>query len=99
MKTQDLVKKLSSKMKISKAESGRIVTAFCNTIIAGVKIDGRVVIMNFGTFTRRNLSAHVRSNFLAGRTLNVPARNFPWFRASKNLNAFVNNGRGEYGKN
>ena len=88
----ELVEKLSDHMDITQVEADRIVRAFCEVIITGVKIHGKVTLRNFGSFTSRTMKGYVGKKPWANGRITIPARRYPWFRASKNLNALVNNG-------
>ena len=90
----ELVEKLSDHMDITKAEADRIVLAFCNAIKRGLQKGDKVMILNFGVFEIRPLAARVSHNAHSGINFNLPARTRPWFRPSRHLNRFVNNGAG-----
>lgn len=81
--------KLSEKLKVSKAEGGRIVEEVTNLLTATLKKGDRVRFPGFGTFKVSKRKARIARNPQTGEPVRVPARTVPRFTPAKELKAAV----------
>lgn len=81
--------RLSEKLKVSKAEAGRIVDEFTGLVTGALKKGDRVRFPGFGSFRVSKRKARIARNPQTGEPVRVPARTVPRFTASKELKAAV----------
>ena len=93
MNKTDLVTELSHKMEITQKEATVIIDSFIETIIEGIKDDGRVCIMGFGSFRKRIKKARNARNPKTGEKIFVEEKITPHFTPGKELVNMVNGGR------
>ena len=91
--------KLADKLKLKKAENGRIVDEFTDLIIGTMKKGDRVRFPGFGTFKISKRKARVARNPQTGEPVKVPARNVPRFTAAKELKEAGNRSSLAHGRN
>ncbi len=89
MNKSDLIKKIATASGLSKANSGRALDAFINSVTKSLSKGEDVVLVGFGTFTTSKRSARVGRNPQTGATINIPAAVVPKFRAGKALKTAV----------
>ena len=81
--------KLAEKLKVSKAESGRIVEEVTGLLTSALKKGDRVRFPGFGTFRVSKRKARIARNPQTGEPVRVPARTVPRFTAAKELKLAV----------
>lgn len=81
--------RLSEKMKVTKAEAGRIVDEITGLISNTLKRGDRVRFPGFGTFRVLKRKARIARNPQTGEPVKVPARTVPRFTPAKELKAAV----------
>jgi len=81
--------KLAEKLKVSKAEGGRIVDEVTGLLTNTLKKGDRVRFPGFGTFKVSKRKARIARNPQTGEPVKVPARTVPRFTASKELKLAV----------
>ena len=69
----------------SKAAAERAVSAVLDGINAGIKKDGLVQLIGFGTFKVKDRAARTGRNPKTGETIKIAAAKQPKFRAGKSL--------------
>ena len=67
----------------SKAQAERMVNAMIDGIRAGLKKDGKVQIIGFGSFVVRKRAARMGRNPATGEAIKIPAKTVVKFRLSK----------------
>lgn len=92
MTRSDLTTKLSLRMKVSKKEADRYLTAFLDSIMQTLEKDGRVVVQGFGSFRLREYKARMAKKPITGEPIYLPVRRKPTFHAGKELLQRVNHG-------
>jgi DNA-binding protein HU-beta len=81
--------RLSEKLKVSKAEAGRIVDEVTDLVKVTLRRGDRVRFPGFGTFRVSKRKARVARNPQTGEPVKVPARTVPRFTAAKELKAAI----------
>jgi DNA-binding protein HU-beta len=87
----EMADKLASKADISKAQASEIIDHIFSTKdgegIIAVELDAgrKVNITGFGSFSTKHRSARQGRNPATGETIQIPAKEYPHFSASKGL--------------
>ena len=90
MSKTDLVEVIAAKAGLTKADANRALDAALEGIQSGLKKEGKVTLVGFGTFKVSKRAARTGRNPLTGGTLNIPARNAVSFKAGSKLKDSVN---------
>ena len=85
MNKTELVEVVSSKAEITKAESQKVVSAVLDSIVDGLKKDGKVVLPGFGSFEVRSRTARVGRNPRTGEQIKIKASKAPAFKPGKGM--------------
>ena len=89
MNKTELVKELAKNTDISQAKAADVIDALFdaeNGVIAKqLKANEKVVIPGFGSFFSRKREAREARNPASGKTIQVPAKNYPVFKPGKTL--------------
>ena len=91
MTKAELIDKLADHADITKTTARRVVDALFSIEarkgIIAIELDGgrKVTIPGFGTFATRRAKARQGRNPATGKTMDIPARTLPTFRAGKGL--------------
>ena len=88
-KTQ-LVELVAAKTGLTKADAGRAVDAVFEGITSGLKKEGNVTIIGFGTFNAKKRPARDGINPLTKAPLHIPAKTVPGFKAGQKLKDALN---------
>ena len=75
MSKNELVVYVAETANMSKAEAGRAVDAVMAGITEGLKKDGKVTLVGFGTFSSKKRAARDGINPLTKEPLHIPAKN------------------------
>lgn len=89
MTKAEFVQNVSKKVKLSKAQTAKIVDTMLDELKALLKKGDSVALTGFGTFLVTKRKARKGRNPRTGATMNIPATNVPRFRPGKNLKASV----------
>lgn len=89
MNKAQLVEVVTESLGGSGAEAQRAVAAVLEGIKKGLKKDGTVSLVNFGTFEVRRRKARMGRNPRTGETINIKASKSVGFRAGKALKDMV----------
>lgn len=81
--------RLAEKMKVTKAEAGRIVDEVTGLVSNTLKRGDRVRFPGFGTFRVLKRKARIARNPQTGEPVKVPARTVPRFTPAKELKQAV----------
>ena len=90
MTKNELVEFIASKAGLTKADAGRALDATIEGITSGLKKDGKVALVGFGTFAAKTRAARTGRNPLTGKTLNIPAKTVASFKAGAKLKDALN---------
>ena len=90
MGKQDLVQLVAEKTGFTKADSARAVEAVFEGIQEGLKKEGKVTLVGFGTFEAKKRDAREGRNPQTGETVKIPARIAASFKAGSKLKDYLN---------
>ena len=90
MSKTELVEYVAETANVSKAEASRVVDAVLAGITEGLKKDGKVAFVGFGTFTSKKRAAREGVNPQTKKAIKIPAKKAPVFKAGKGLKETVN---------
>ena len=90
MSKTELVEYVAETANVSKAEASRVVDAVLAGITEGLKKDGKVAFVGFGTFTSKKRAAREGINPLTKEPMKIPAKNVVSFKAGAKLKDSVN---------
>lgn len=90
MNKADLMEKVAATVGLSKADAGRALDATLEGIQAGLKKEGKVALVGFGTFQTKTRAARNGINPLTKQPLSIPAKTVVSFKAGSKLKDSVN---------
>lgn len=89
MTKADFINRVSKKVKLSKAHTGRVMDAMLDELTGVLKRKDSIALTGFGTFLVSKRKARKGRNPRTGATMNIPASSVPRFRPGKRLKATV----------
>ena len=81
---------MAEKADLTKADAGRALDAMVEGVTKGLKEDGKVTLVGFGTFTAKKREAREGRNPQTGETVKIAARVVPGFKAGSKLKDALN---------
>ncbi len=90
MTKQELVELVANKAGLTKADAGRALDAVLEGITSGLKKNGKVALVGFGTFATKTRAARNGINPLTKQPLSIPAKTVVSFKAGSKLKDSVN---------
>ena len=90
MSKTELVELIAKEAGLSKADAARALDATIAGITAGLKKDGKVALVGFGTFTAKKRDARDGINPLTKEPLHIPAKTVASFKAGSKLKDSLN---------
>lgn len=90
MTKAELVDFISEEADLTKAEAARALEAVINGVTEGLKKEGKVTLVGFGTFTAKKREARTGRNPQTGETVKIAARIAPGFKAGNKLKDALN---------
>ena len=90
MSKGELVEFISAKTGLTKADSGRALDAALEGIQKGVKDNGKVALVGFGTFTKKKRAAREGINPATLQTIKIAAKNVITFKAGSKFKDAIN---------
>lgn len=90
MGKQELVEFVAAKVGLTKVDAGKSVDAIFEAITTGLKKEGKVSIVGFGTFNSKKRAAREGINPLTKEAIKIPAKNVVSFKAGSKLKDAVN---------
>jgi DNA-binding protein HU-beta len=85
MNKSDFVAAVADATELTKADAGRAVEAFIDTVTKALKKGDTVTLVGFGTFSVRKRAARQGRNPQTGETIKIKASKTPAFKAGKGL--------------
>ncbi len=85
MNKSDFVAAVADATELTKADAGRAVDAFIDTVTKALKKGETVTLVGFGTFSVRKRAARQGRNPQTGETIKIKASKSPAFKAGKGL--------------
>ena len=90
MSKTELVEFIAAKAGLTKADATRALDATIEGITTGLKKEGKVALVGFGTFTAKKRAAREGINPLTKEKLHIPAKMAVSFKAGSKLKDAVN---------
>ncbi|HRO66034.1 MAG TPA: HU family DNA-binding protein [Pseudobdellovibrionaceae bacterium] len=89
MNKAQLIEKVATETKVSKAQAEMILDAAIENIKKSVKKGDDVKLVGFGTFTKAKRKARTGRNPQTGKAIKIPAAFTPKFRAGSEFKSMV----------
>ena len=86
----ELVELIAAKAGLTKADAGRALDAALEGIVEGLKKEGKVTLVGFGTFAAKKRAARNGINPLTKQTITIPAKTAATFKAGSKLKDALN---------
>ena len=86
----ELVLFVAEKAGLSKADATRALDAVLEGITEGLKKEGKVALVGFGTFSAKERAAREGINPLTKETIKIPAKTVASFKAGSKLKDAIN---------
>ncbi|QAU23705.1 HU family DNA-binding protein [Dyella sp. M7H15-1] len=90
MNKTDLINAVAEHAELTKADAGRALEAFFETVQKALKSGEDVAVVGFGTFTVRERAARTGRNPRTNEEIKIAASKIPAFKAGKGLKDAVN---------
>ena len=90
MTKAELVDFIAEKADLTKADAGRELDAMVEGVTKGLKENGKVTLVGFGTFTAKKREARTGRNPQTGEAVKIAARTVPGFKAGNKLKDALN---------
>ena len=85
MTKQELVEFIADKANLTKADALRALDAMTDGIVEGLKKNGKVALVGFGTFAAKERAARTGINPLTKESIKIPAKTVASFKAGSKL--------------
>ncbi|MGA8185734.1 MAG: HU family DNA-binding protein [Terriglobia bacterium] len=93
MTKADLIEDVARKTELSRKDSEVIVDTIFEGIVKSLRGGDKIEIRGFGSFRTRHRNSRVGRNPKTGERVDVPAKDIPYFKPSKELKDLVNSGQ------
>ena len=90
MSRTELVELMAETAGLTKADATRALDAALKGIEKGLKEEGKVTLVGFGTFNAKKREAHMGRNPQTGEAVEIAARVVPSFKAGNKLKDALN---------
>ena len=90
MTKAELVQFIAESADLTKADAARALDAMVEGVTKGLKENGKVTLVGFGTFTAKERAAREGRNPQTGETVKISARVVPGFKAGNKLKEALN---------
>ena len=90
MTKAELVEFIAEKADLTKADAGRALDAMVEGVTKGLKENGKVTLVGFGTFSAKKREARTGRNPQTGETVQIAVRVVPGFKAGNKLKDALN---------
>ena len=90
MTKQELVEFMAEKAGLTKADATRALDAFVEGVTTGIVNKGKVSLVGFLTFEKKEREERSARNPRTGETIKIPASKAPKFKAGKALKDALN---------
>ena len=89
MNKAELVESIANSTKMTKAQVERVLDTTLDTVKKSVKKGDDVKLVGFGTFAKAKRKARKGRNPQTGKTITIPACNYPKFKAGREFKHLV----------
>ncbi len=86
----NLVDFIAAETGLTKADAGKALDATLKGIMKGLEDEGKVALVGFGTFSKKERAAREGINPLTGKPMSIPAKNVVTFKAGSKLKDALN---------
>lgn len=90
MSKNDVIERIAEQAEISKAAAGRALDAAFDAITEGLKKEGKVTFVGFGTFSAKKRAARNGINPLTKQPIKIEAKTVASFKAGSKLKDAIN---------
>ena len=90
MTKAELVELVAEKADLTKADAARALEAVIAGVTKGLKKEGKVTLVGFGTFSAKKRAARTGRNPQTGAAVKIAARVVPGFKAGNKLKDALN---------
>jgi DNA-binding protein HU-beta len=90
MNKAELISTVAEKTGLTKSDTSKTLSGLIDTISETLASGEKVTLIGFGTFGVNDLAARKGRNPQTGKTIDIPARKKPAFKAGKQLKELVN---------
>ncbi|NDD59053.1 MAG: HU family DNA-binding protein [Chlamydiae bacterium] len=90
MNRTELIDSIAAEAKITKADAGRALEGFLNTVTKALKKGDRVTLVGFGSFSVSKREARTGRNPQTGKAIKIKAKKVAKFKAGATLAKTVN---------
>lgn len=90
MTKAELIEFVADNADLTKADAARAIEAVMEGITEGLKEKGKVTLVGFGTFVKKEREARTGRNPQTGETVEIAARVVPAFKAGSKLKEALN---------
>jgi DNA-binding protein HU-beta len=90
MSKTELVEFVAGKAGLTKADAARAIDAFVEGVTTGLKKEGKVALVGFGTFAAKKRPAREGINPLTKQAIKIPAKVVASFKAGSKLKDALN---------
>ncbi len=97
MTKADLIDDVARTTELSRKDSEVIVDTIFEGIVKSLRVGDKIEIRGFGSFRTRHRNSRIGRNPKTGARVDVPAKDIPYFKPSKELKDLVNAGSGTTG--
>ena len=85
MNKTELIKQMATISRLTQAQAGDALDAFCTAVIDELRVGGEVSVMGFGTFSAPQRAERQGRNPKTGEAVTIAARRVVKFKAGKGL--------------
>jgi integration host factor subunit beta len=89
MTKAELVEKVAATIQLPKHQTDTVVNLFLQCIIDALGAGDKVALRGFGSFRLRHRAPRTGRNPKTGETVQIPAKQVPWFTVGKALRLLV----------
>jgi integration host factor subunit beta len=93
MTKADLIEDVARTTELSRKDSEVIVDTIFEGIVKSLRVGDKIEIRGFGSFRTRHRNSRIGRNPKTGARVDVPAKDIPYFKPSKELKDLVNSGQ------
>ena len=89
MTKAELVEKVAATLQLPKHQTEKVVHLFLQCIMDALRAGDKVELRGFGSFRLHHRAPRVGRNPKTGETVQIPAKQVPWFKVGKGLRTLV----------
>lgn len=89
MTKSDLIQRIAERVNLTKKDTSIVVNTLLTGVIETLRAGDKVELRGFGSFRVKQRNSREVRNPRTGDKLNIPAKNIPFFKPSKELKELV----------